>query len=73
MSKPRFILQSSQAVFERGAMRRLTIEAHDNFAVVKLRGLKNDFSVPWSTIYRFAQAQIAERALKARKAQLGLE
>ena len=49
------------------------IEAHDNFAVVKLRGLKNDFAVPWSTIYRFAQAQIAERALKAQKAQLGLE
>lgn len=72
MSQRRFLLQSSQAVFERGAMRRIIVHAHDNFVVLRLKGMENDYSIPWSTIYRFAQAQVAERALKARKAQLGL-
>jgi hypothetical protein len=72
MSQQRFLLQSSQAVFERGAIRRIVVEAHDNFAVLRLKGLKNDYAIPWSTIYRFAQAQVAERALKAQKAELGL-
>ena len=72
MAQKRFLLQSSQAVFERGSMRRVIIEAHDNFAILRLKGLENDYAVPWSTIYRFAQAQVAERALKAQKARLGL-
>ena len=72
MSQRRFLLQSSQAVFECGSMRRVVIEAHDNFAVLRLKGLQGDYAVPWSMIYRFAQAQIAERALKAAKAELGL-
>jgi len=72
MSQRRFLLQTPQSVFERGAIRRITVEAHDNFVVLRARGLANDYALPWSTIYRFAQAQIAERALKAQKAELGL-
>jgi hypothetical protein len=72
MKQKRFLLQSTQSVFERGALRPLIVEAHDSFVVLKLKGMQNDYAVPWTTIYRFAQAQVAERALKARKAQLGL-
>ena len=72
MSQQRFLLQSTQSIFERGAARRVTVEAHDNFVVLRLKGLQNDYAVPWGTIYRFAQAQAAERALRVRKAQLGL-
>jgi hypothetical protein len=72
MKQRRFLLQSTQAVFERGAVRPLIVEAHDSFVVLRLKGMQNDYSVPWTTIYRFAQAQVAERALRARKAQLGL-
>ena len=72
MKQRRFTFQTKQAVFVRGSMRKVIVEAHDNFAILRAQGLENDYAIPWATIYRFAQAQLAERALKAQKAELGL-
>ena len=69
---PRFSLQTTQSVFERGCLRRVTIEAEDDYAVLLLRGLSKSYAIPWSTLYRFAEAQEEERELRAKKARLGL-
>lgn len=72
MNRHRFLLQTSQAVFEGGSMRRVIVEVQDEFAVLRLKGAAKIYVVPWSTLYRFAETQDAERELKAKKAQLGL-
>jgi hypothetical protein len=38
--KRRFLLQTSQAVFESGALRQVVVEAQDGFAVLRLKGLE---------------------------------
>lgn len=68
--KRRFLLQTSQAVFESGALRQVTVEAHDGFAVLRLKGAAEAYPVPWGAVYHLAAAQAAERELKARKAKL---
>jgi hypothetical protein len=68
----RFLLETSQAVFEDGGLRQVIVEAQDGYAVLRLRGLKNGFAVPWEAVYHLAAAQSAERELKARKAQMGV-
>lgn len=73
LPKPRFVLETSQAVFEGGAMRQVMVEAQDGFAVLRLKGLGESYDVPWSTVYRLAAMQAAERELKARRAKFGGE
>lgn len=47
-SRRRFLLETSQAVSEGGALRQVIAEAHDGYVVLRLRGLKVQFSVPWN-------------------------
>ena len=56
----RFLLATSQAVYEEGALRQVVVEAQDGFAI------------PWNAVYHLAATQAAERELRARRAQLGL-
>lgn len=70
--KRRFLLETSQAVCEKGSPRQVIIEAHDGFAVLHLRGLKTSFPIPWNAVYHLAAAQAAERELRARRAEIGL-
>ncbi|UWZ84631.1 hypothetical protein [Occallatibacter riparius] len=71
--KRRFLLQTSQAVFEEGALRQVTVEAYDGFAVVRLKGLPGAFPLPWGAVYRLAEAQAAERRFKGLMAKLGID
>jgi hypothetical protein len=69
----RFFLQTSQAVFEKGALRQVTIEAQDGYAVLRLKGMEGSFPIPWGTVYRLAAAQATKRELHARKSQIDFE
>ncbi len=69
--RQRFFLETSQAVFEAGALRQVTVEAQDGYAVMRLKGLKLEFVVPWGAVYRLAAVRAAERELRDRKAQMG--
>jgi hypothetical protein len=71
--KPRFFLPTSQAVFEDGALRQVTVEAQDGYAVLRLKGLKEEFPIAWGAVYHLARAQATERELKARRARIGSE
>lgn len=71
-TKRRFALETSQAVFEGGALRQVIAEAQDGFVVLRLRGLKTSFAVPWGAVYHLAAAKAAERELRARKAEMGI-
>lgn len=66
----RFFLQTSQAVFEKGALRQVTVEAQDGFAVLRLKGLPESYPVPWGAIYHLAVAEKLEQDYNARKARL---
>ena len=68
----RFLLETSQAVFEAGALRQVIAEAKDGYVVLRLKGLKSGFAVPWGAVYHLAAAQAAERELRARKAEIGI-
>jgi hypothetical protein len=70
-SQRRFLLETSQAVFEGGALRQVIAEAQDGFIVLRLRGLKTGFAVPWGAVYHLAAAQAAEREFRARRAEIG--
>lgn len=77
MAKPsrtrqHFVLETSQAIFEKGALRQVVVEAQEGFAVLRLRGPKQGFAAPWGAVYHLAVAQEAERELRARKAQMGV-
>ncbi len=71
--KRRFFLQTSQAVFEGGALRQVVVEAQDGFAVLRLKGLDVSYPIPWGTVYHLAAMQAAERELKARRVKFGVE
>jgi hypothetical protein len=45
-TKRKHILETSQAVFEEGALRQVIAEAQDGFVVLRLRGLKTSFPLP---------------------------
>jgi hypothetical protein len=66
----RFFLQTSQAVFEKGALRQVTVEAQDGFAVLRLKGLAESYPVPWGAVYHLAVADALEREFNIRKARL---
>jgi hypothetical protein len=67
--RQRFLLETSQAVFEEGALRQVTVEAQDGYVVLRLRGLESGFAVPWGAVYHLAAARAAARELKMRQAQ----
>lgn len=71
-SQRRLILKTSQAVFEKGALRQVIAEVHDGFIVLHLGGQEVSYPVPWGAVYHLATVQAAERELKARRAELGL-
>jgi hypothetical protein len=66
----RFFLQTSQAVFEKGALRQVIVEAQDGFAVLRLKGLPESYPVPWGSVYHLAVAEFMEREFNARSAKL---
>ena len=39
----RFLLATSQAVYEKGTLRQVILEAQDGFAVLRLKGSKTSF------------------------------
>lgn len=49
-------------------MRQITVEARDGYVVLRLRGSKESYAIPWVSVFRLAAVREAERALKARKA-----
>lgn len=65
-------LETSQAVFEDGALRQVIAEMQDGFVVLHLRGLKTSFAIPWGAVYHLAAAQAAERELRVRRAEIGI-
>lgn len=69
-SPRRFQLQTSQAVYEDGALRQVVVEAQDGYAVLRLRGLKKSFAIPWNAVCHVAATRAAERELRARRAQV---
>lgn len=71
-SRQRFRIETSQAVFESGSLRQVIVEAQSGFVVLRLKGLKDGFAVPWGAVYHLAAAQAADRELRARKAEIGL-
>ncbi len=71
-SRRRFLLETSQVVFESASLRQVLAEVQEGFVVLRLRGLKSCYPVPWGAIYHLAVAQAAERELRARKAEIGL-
>ena len=71
-SRRRFTFETSQAVFEKGALRQVVVEAQDGFVVLRLKGMKQGFAVPWGAVYHLAAAQEADRELRARKAAIGV-
>ncbi len=66
----RFLLATSQAVCEEGALRQVIVEASDGFALLRLKGLKEAFAVPRGAVYHLAAAQAAEREAHSRRARL---
>lgn len=71
-SQRRLVLKTSQAIFEKGALRQVIAEVYDGFLVLHLGGQEASYPVPWGAVYHLAAAQAAERELKARKAELGI-
>jgi hypothetical protein len=69
----RFFLQTSQAVYEEGAVRQVTVEAQDGYAVLRLKGMEDSYPIPWGTVYHLAAAQAAKRELHARKSRIDFE
>jgi hypothetical protein len=70
-SPQRLLLQTSQAVFEKGALRQVIVEVRDGYAVLRLRGMKDGLPIPWTSVYHLAAAQAAERELRARRGPTG--
>lgn len=68
----RFLLETSQAIYEKGALRQVIVEAQDGFAVLRLRGSKTSFAIPWNAVFRAAAKEAAEREWKARRAEFEL-
>ena len=78
MAKPsptrrRFLLETSQVVFEAGALRQVIVEAQDGYVVLRLKGRREALSVPWGAIYHLAAARAAQRQLRLRRAEMGME
>lgn len=70
-SRPRIALETSQVVSEGGALRPVLIEVQDGFVLLRLRGQKASYAVPWGAVYHLAVAHEAERELRTRRAQMG--
>jgi hypothetical protein len=53
---------------ERGKYRKITVEAHPDFMVLRLAGLRTPFTLTWDSAYSLAvkQSVAAERAEKAK-------
>ena len=68
----RFLLATSQAVYEKGALRQVVVEAQDGFAVLRLKGSTASYAIPWNSVFHAAVAQDAERRARARRAQYEL-
>jgi len=66
----RFALQTSQAVFEDGAMRQVMVEARDGYATLRLKGSDKSYTIPWGAVYHAAASRASERELQARRASV---
>ena len=58
---------------ERGKYRKITVEAHPDFMVLRLSGLRTPFTLTWDAAYSLAvkQSVAAERAEKAKAKKEG--
>lgn len=68
----RFLLPTSQAVYEKGALRQVIVEAQDGFAVLRLKGSAASYAIPWNAVFHLAVTQDAERKARARRAEYEL-
>jgi len=59
-------------VYEKKALRQIIVEARDGFAVLRLRGSKTEYAIPWNAVFRLAANEAAERELRQRRSQYEL-
>ena len=60
---------TSDTLWEQGKHRQVVIEAHPEYALVRLHGLRTSFPVSYGAIFQFAAKNAAKAALEARKAK----
>ena len=54
---------------ERGKYRRITVEAHPEFMVLRLAGMRTGYSLPWDAAYSLAVKQSVAAAKAEKKAK----
>jgi hypothetical protein len=64
--KTKLTFESADLVREQGRFREVVVEARPEYAILRLKGLRTGYSVPWSAIWSMAvKAQLArDRAEK---------
>jgi len=67
--KTRLIFETGELIRERGRMRELIVEARPLWAVLRLKGLRNELAVSYESIYQLAAKQRADevRRQKAKR------
>ena len=61
--------ETRDEIRERGQYRPVCVEAHPDFAVLRLKGTRHRLTLTWAAMYSLAAKQAADQARRDRKAK----
>lgn len=58
---------SDRSIFEKGEYRPVVVEAHPFHCTLRLKNMRQSYTVPWSTIWSMAARAEADKVARAKK------
>ena len=65
-SKP-LVFVTSDTIWEQGENRPVVVEAHPFYCSVRLKNMRQSYTVPWSAIWSMAARAEADKVARAKK------